>query len=300
MQLKIKYQLTAPLSHIGETASTGSYFQTILTKDGKLPVITANAIRGQIRNSGAEYLLEKSGEKVDKEVFHTLFSGGNLSGTMKNDIEKSRKAREAFPIISVLGAGLGDIILGGKAQFTFAYPICKESEDITGIESDISWHNLIEEIEFTRVDDSKNDYLAQHILEINTVNTAIASTQMRYSVQYMAAGSEFYQIISLNQNTNDLEIGSFLSAILKWFETPKLGGMSGKGFGFFDADINNGALTVVKGIININKEYSRYIDLYNLFLKNTDLRSQWNFLKGDKKRNGKISNCTIEDNGKTG
>ncbi len=49
--MKIKYKLLAPVSHIGETASTGSYFQTILTAYGKIPVITGNSIRGQIRDS---------------------------------------------------------------------------------------------------------------------------------------------------------------------------------------------------------------------------------------------------------
>lgn len=38
MRKRIKYKMLAPVSHIGETASTGSYFQTVLTADGRVPV----------------------------------------------------------------------------------------------------------------------------------------------------------------------------------------------------------------------------------------------------------------------
>ena len=85
-KLQIKYIMTAPVSHIGETASTGSYFQTIKTASGRLPIITANSVRGILRDSGAKFFLDRLGCKVDKEIFHILFSGGNLNGTMKNDV----------------------------------------------------------------------------------------------------------------------------------------------------------------------------------------------------------------------
>ena len=51
MKTRIKYKALAPVSHIGEVASTGSYFQTVLTAGGKVPAITGNSIRGQIRDS---------------------------------------------------------------------------------------------------------------------------------------------------------------------------------------------------------------------------------------------------------
>ena len=76
MKIRIKYKLLAPLSHIGETASTGSYFQTVLTSVGKVPVITGNSIRGQIRDSIALDLLCRLNCQVDKEAFNVLFSGG--------------------------------------------------------------------------------------------------------------------------------------------------------------------------------------------------------------------------------
>ena len=58
MKIDIRYTMTAPLSHIGETASTGAYFNMVRTASGRLPVVTGNSIRGQIRDAGAGELLE--------------------------------------------------------------------------------------------------------------------------------------------------------------------------------------------------------------------------------------------------
>lgn len=294
MKLSIRYKLTAPLSHIGETASTGSYFQTVLTSYGKLPVITANSIRGQIRNSGAAHLLDTWGIKVDKDIFHVLFSGGNLSEVMRNDIEKALKVREIFPLISVLGGGLGDMIMAGKSNFTFAYPICAESYDITKIESEISWHKLIEEMEFTRTDDSKNDELAKYIEDMEAEKTTKASTQMRYSVQYMATGTEFVQQISLT-NATDIEKGAIINAICEWFKEPVLGGMASKGFGYFDAWINEDKLTVVDRDVKISGEFQALIDKYNDFIKTVEYAPYIDLLKGGKKGGKKTDKAAESD-----
>ena len=163
MQTRIKYKLLSPVSHIGEVASTGSYFQTILTHCGRVPIITGNSIRGQIRDSIAIDLLSRLNIKVDKDIFNIFFSGGNINGTMKEDVEKAKKVREHFPSISLLGGGLGDMIMSGKLISSFAFPICQETTDITGEFSDKSWKNMIEEIEFTRTDDSKNDIKARYV-----------------------------------------------------------------------------------------------------------------------------------------
>jgi len=304
MTLTINYRLTAPLSHIGETASTGSYFQTILTSSGRLPVITANSVRGQIRDSGATHLLDTLGVKVDKEIFHALFSGGNLSGTMRNDIEKTKKVRQLFPLVSVLGGGLGDIILAGKMNITFAYPICEESEEITNIPSNLSWHKLIEEMEFTRTDDSKNDKLAKYIENMEAENSAKASTQMRYSVQYMAAGTELIQKINLI-NANDLEIGALLTAIKTWFKNPTLGGMANKGFGFFNADVDSDLdsvfISVEDGQFRDSEICNTLITEYESYIiaNTTDIVKNINLLKagGATKKDGKKANSAVESDG---
>lgn len=266
MKLKIKYTTTAPVSHIGETASTGSYFQTVKTKGGRLPIITANSVRGILRDNGAKFLLDAVGAKVDKEIFNVLFSGGNLNGTMKNDVAKAKSVREHFPLVSLLGGGLGDMIMAGKIAVGNLYPVCRESEDITGELSEISYKSLIDEMEFTRTDDGKDDILAEYMENPEEDKKAKASTQMRYAVQYMAAGAEFVQTIYLFDNVTELETAALYSAFLTWFNLPRLGGMANKGFGFFNAETNFG-ISVNDGEIEVTKEFADSLDKYTSFLQ---------------------------------
>lgn len=274
MRKRIRYKMLSPVSHIGETASTGSYFQTILTADGRVPVITGNSIRGQLRDSMAAHFLDTiSGGsllsvKVSKDVFNILFSGGNINGAMKDDVEKAKNIRKHFPLVSLMGGGLGDMIMAGKLICSFAYPVCKEAESVTGIEIDLSWHSLIDEIEFTRTDDGKNDQLSVYMLDTNEEKTAKASTQMRYSVQYMAAGTEFVQDFIFLDGVTSLEIGAFYAGLCKWFQIPRLGGMAAKGFGLFDAVFDDGEISVKNGNILISDNAEKDIIEYEDFLRN--------------------------------
>lgn len=270
MKTRIKYKMLAPVSHIGETASTGRYFQTVLTAGGRVPVITGNSIRGQLRDSMAAHLLDTLSEgslipvKVSKDVFNILFSGGNINGAMKDDVEKAKNVRAHFPLVSLMGGGLGDMIMAGKLICSFAYPVCKETESITGIESDISWHSLIDEMEFTRTDDGKNDQLAAYMQDAGEEKTAKSSTQMRYSVQYMAAGTEFVQDFIFLDGVTDLELGAFYAGLRQWFKVPRLGGMAAKGFGLFDAELVGQELSVKNGAVAIGapgRLIAKYEDL---------------------------------------
>lgn len=293
MKMRIKYKMLAPVSHIGETASTGSYFQTVLTAGGRVPVITGNSIRGQLRDIMAAHLLDTMsdgdilGVKVSKDVFNILFSGGNINGAMKDDVEKAKNIRAHFPIISLLGGGLGDMIMSGKLICSFVYPVCTETESITGIESDVSWHSLIDEMEFTRTDDGKDDRLAKYMQDAGEEKTAKASTQMRYSVQYMAAGTELVQdFIFLNGVTN-LELGAFYAGVHKWFETPRLGGMAAKGFGLFDANLEGGSITVTNGIVGTAPSIEEQIAAYEDFIRTEGIEHLSLFDIKKEKKNGK-------------
>lgn len=233
----IHYTLTAPVSHIGETASTGSYFQTINTAAGRLPIITGNSVRGILRDKLADHLLNAIGQPVDKETFNVLYSGGNISGSTKNDVARAKLIRQHFPMMSLLGGGLGTMIMSGQLVSGFCYPLCRESEPFTGIASRISWHDLIDDIEFTRMDDGKDDTNIERITDIEEEKKAKASTQMRFSVQYLSAGTELVQRLTLVDGSTDLEQAALLTAIAEWFRIPTLGGMRSKGFGSFAATV---------------------------------------------------------------
>lgn len=291
MKIDVTYTMRAPLSHIGETASTGAYFNMIKTVSGRLPVITGNSIRGQLRDAGANELLDRIGAKVDKEVFHVLFSGGNVSATMKDDVGRASAVREHFPLISVLGGALGTMIMSGKLICGFAYPVCKETADMIGIQSYTSWHDMIDEIEFTRTDDAKNDKLAAMITDASEEASGTASQQMRYSVQYIAQGTDFRQSMTLLHGTTELELGALLSAMEYWWRTaPRLGGMSAKGFGLFDATATMDGkilICVYDGKVTITDEAQNLITMYRD--SNTDCAQYFDLLKGAKE-SGKKAN----------
>lgn len=293
MRMRIRYKMLSPVSHIGETASTGSYFQTILTADGRVPVITGNSIRGQLRDSMAAHLLDTMSldsllsVKVSKDVFNILFSGGNINGAMKDDVEKAKNIRKHFPLVSLMGGGLGDMIMSGKLICGFAYPVCTETESITGVESYISWHGLIDEMEFTRTDDGKDDQLAKYMEDAAEEKTAKASTQMRYSVQYMAAGTEFVQDFIFLDGVTELEMGAFYAGLRKWFQTPRLGGMAAKGFGLFDADFDGGEIRVENGEIALSEEAQALIAKYEDFIHAEGAEYLTIFDAKKEKKNGK-------------
>ncbi len=291
MKLTIDYKLTSPVSHIGEVASTGSYFQTILTQGGRLPVITGNAVRGCLRDAAASHLLNKIGKKVSIEIFNVLFSGGNISGSSKDDIERAKMVREHFPIVSVFGGGLGTMIMSGKIMSGFLYPVCDEAAEMLGIEPDgTSWRNIIDEIEFTRTDDGKNDVLNNYVDKNSSgepTKDKQASTQMRFSVQYMAAGTSLRQSMVL-VNESMLEFGALLNAFAEWFRKPaRLGGMSAKGFGAFDAVITdeNGVsiMTLKNDELAVSADARDLIAAYNDFIT-ADESQNWIHLLGTAKK----------------
>lgn len=267
MKLRIKYTTTSPVSHIGETASTGSYFQTVQTDMGRLPIITGNSVRGILRDNAAKKLLDTLGVKVNKETFNVLFSGGNVSGTMKNDVAKAKAVREHFPAVSIFGGGLGDMIMSGKIMVGNLYPLTVETHMKLGEDfTDKSWKSLIDEMEFTRTDDGKEDTLAEYMTDCSEEKKAKASTQMRYSVQYMAVGTEFIQDIYIFENVTDLELGALYSAFAEWFCLPRLGGMANKGFGFFDA-VTDFGISVTNSRVSVDKNARSYINKYVNFIK---------------------------------
>lgn len=280
--MRITYTMQAPLSHIGETASTGAYFQTVLTANGRVPVVTGNSIRGQLRNCIASHLLDTIGAKVNKEVFHILFSGGNINESMRDDLERARQVRAHFPAVSLMGAALGDMIMDGSVRFGFAYPVCAETHDITGVNGMLSWHEMIDEIEFTRMDDVKNDLLTKYLTDADEEAKGTARQQMRYSVQYMAAGTQFVEQVSFLPSVTDLELGAFNAGFKRWLNEPFFGGMSAKGFGKFETDY-----VPDEGLIAEYEEFIRSEGNKYLYLLES---------KGGKK-SGKGSNKAAENNG---
>jgi|GEM_PF-3173313 len=298
MRVEAVYTLTAPLSHIGKASSNGTLFQKITTGDGLLPIVTANSIRGKLRDCGALYMLNTLDCTVNKNVFDVLFSGGNIAETMKTDIGRIKEIKKWFPFVNLFGGAIWDVILQGGLTLTNAEPQCVETGDFTGV----SWRDLIGEIEYTRTDDKKNHEYFGLLSETEAAETSSkASQQMRYSVQYLTQGAKLKQHITIK---DDL-LGVFLSCLDEWGKAPLLGGMSNKGFGSFDAkfiftsgdmaEISNGNLKLSDNLYETLVIYREFLttnkDTIINNLKLLDIQKS-----KENKKNAKINNSSSEDN----
>src|SRR5690606_23450406 len=116
-------------------------------------IYSGNAFRGMLRDKGAAYMLDSLGQgatiQVPLDVFYLLFSGGALGGKSSVDIDQARRIRQAVPLISVLGGGVGNQILPGKIHVGDAYPLCAETQHLIpeGLRDPeaLSWRHLTTE-----------------------------------------------------------------------------------------------------------------------------------------------------------
>lgn len=250
--------LLSPLSHIGESIGPDSYLSqdVIIGPDGQpqeVFVYSGNAFRGQLRDLAAAYMTDKLGRlRYTPEVFYLLFSGGSLGGPQSIDIDQARRIREAIPMLSLFGGGVGNQILNGKMKVGASYPLVRECQRVlpTSMRSDDapSWRQWTMEKSFTRTDDAKNENLrVAYLLTEGAEGEPLMLTgetkakkdeapqQMRYTVEMLAPGSILYQRIDLC-DVNELEIGAFVSALQRLAEHPYIGGKSGTGHGLVEIE----------------------------------------------------------------
>lgn len=263
--------LLSPLSHIGESTGPDSYLATqeIIGIDGT-PVevfcYSGNAARGMFRDAGAKYFLDRlAGQdrfmQIPLEMFYLLFSGGAIGGDQKIDIDQARKIRQAIPVLSIFGGGVGNQILAGKINVNDAWPICNECKHLIPEqyrqESLISWRQMTTERSYSRTDDAKDERLRQYLqtedkLMIEGDNGQMqllddgddkkdkkkkkeAPQQMRYTIEVLQAGSKLWHRIDVKDMT-EIEFGALVSCFVEWSKNPYIGGQSRIGMGRVHAD----------------------------------------------------------------
>lgn len=270
IRLDGKITLLGPLSHIGESLGIDSYLSTdiIIGPDGQ-PVevflYSGNSFRGIMRDMAAKYLLDKlGGVAVPLETFHLLFSGGSIGGTQSLDIDQARLYRKMLPAFSIFGGGVGNQIMEGKLKVGSMYPLVAECQRVIPEkyrdENAPSWRKWTYEKSYTRRDDSKQENKRQYITEAVEADALLMApkqeqatligdgkpeqkkkekdgpaTQMRYTVELLAAGAILYQRIYL-QDLTDLELGAFVSALNEFQKAPHIGGKSGTGHGLCEIE----------------------------------------------------------------
>lgn len=223
-------------------------------KVARIPVVSGNAIRGILRDRGMFSMLMQLGYGVNEQsgevkglplnAFYFLFSGGALtsSGDGQLNIEHFRKLRTTIPLIALFGGAAGNTIMPGKLKIGKLIPICSETKHLIPerflsehIES--IWEYCQTEM-YTRRDDEKNDRVRMLISKPALTDGAdtlpeakkAAPQQMKYEVETLAAGTQFYWKVVL-EDVSDVEFEAFLATILEFSKSPNIGGKSNVGHG---------------------------------------------------------------------
>lgn len=240
-------ELLAPMSHIGETISTQAYLneEPVIQPDGTTEnvfVYNGNALRGQLRDCAAKYLLTRlGGVKVPLPAFHLLFSGGSIGGPQNVDLAQAREYRRLLPMISLLGGGVGNQILPGKLRVGNSYPIVRQTARLVPKRYQTAtlpdYGGWTAEKSFSRTDDAKDERLLPHLRDAD-VPAALPRaakgdappTQMRYTVELLCAGARLYtHLVALD--VTETELGCLVAAFDELARFPFLGGQARMGHG---------------------------------------------------------------------
>jgi hypothetical protein len=239
--VKIQGRLTAlsPIYH-GGNEKTGNVVllnRLRFIADGKLvdvPVISGNQIRGRLRRLLARDFLERVGYALDlsqkkyQKLYHTLFAGGVLtegeegkSGVVDLDL-KAKLARYVVPI-RLFGASYGNQMVEGRVLVGFALPICRELRDFTGVDSNVSFYQLITRAFQTRRDE----------LRVGGSDEEDETVQMIVEYEVFAPGTQFFHelVLETEEEGYALDLSALYRAVRLWQEEPYIGGKSSAGFG---------------------------------------------------------------------
>lgn len=98
---------------------------------GKVPMISGNSIKHDLRDAGARYALDAMGvadQSLTKPIVDLLFSGGHLSkGGAAVDLTTARRLEELFPILSLCGYSAGNVMTESKLRVSNLHVVCQEN-----------------------------------------------------------------------------------------------------------------------------------------------------------------------------
>jgi hypothetical protein len=207
--------------------------------DGKptdVPIISGNQVRGRLRRLLTRDFLELVGYEMDlsqrryQKLYHTLFAGGVLTSVEEEESGvvdlnlKFRIVRYILPL-RLFGCSYANQMIEGRVLIGHLLPICKELKEYTGIDSDVSFYQLI-----TRAFQTRRDELRATAPSEEEEETAV---QAIVEYECFAPGTRFYHEIILETTKQEerLDLSTLYRAIELWRQLPYIGGKSSVGFG---------------------------------------------------------------------
>jgi CRISPR/Cas system CSM-associated protein Csm3 (group 7 of RAMP superfamily) len=205
--------------------------------DGKptdVPIVSGNQVRGRLRRLLMEDFLELAGYKMDlsqkkhQKLYHTLFAGGVLTEAEEEsgviDLNMKFKIVKYILPLRLFGCSYANQMIEGRLLVGHLLPVCRELKEYIGVESDLSFYQLITRAFQTRRDELRD---AKQGEEEETTVQAIVEYEC------FAPGTKFYHEIVLETTRQEerLDLSTLYRAVKLWQQTPYIGGKSSVGFG---------------------------------------------------------------------
>lgn len=256
--------VVSSIIHGGDRAGTVTYLrrEQIVQPDGSVedvPVLSGNALRGILRDHSAEMLWMQLGQpELAMPVFHALWSGGSLAkaGSGKAlDPVRLAQLRRLVPHVAIFGAAGGGRIIEGKLRVGKLVPLVTETAHIVpdrlASHCMSTYEDRVQLEHYTRTDDGRKATwrelgAAPQPAALTTCATGALitadpatgevepdeeTTQMRYGVETLAAGTRLWCSFGLSHVT-DLEWAWFCQILAQWTASGgHIGGRSAVGHG---------------------------------------------------------------------
>ncbi len=196
-----------------------------------IPIVSANSIRGILRRVIAKDYLDLLGisdKSLTPDFYYTLFSGGALKKSDgKINISTRREFYKNIPMLHLLGSAIGNAILPGTLIVEDMLPIVKQTEQFTGVKSDIDLFEVVSEEFGTR----RDDYPYKDEVETD-------KHQMLYRYEVLKAGVEMTFRVGLLSVANELDESVLKRGLMLMFKEARIGGKGAIGLGKVEFDIS--------------------------------------------------------------
>lgn len=242
----------------------------------EVPIVSGNALRGRLRRVAAERYCTALGlreKSLPAWLYYSLFCGGSIQKGdegCKMGIADRRAIRENCPFLSLWGASWRSDILQGKLTVGMLWPVCRETEAMTGIHNTRSIHEFLDEVASTRKDDRESKWMADEKTEaepevenqgqidffdaVDELNSPAkpatpaqarpkprknGAVQMLYRTEALIPGTRLAGLFVL-EDANPVEAACLADIVNTWRENPTIGGKAATGFGRVDLAVTHG------------------------------------------------------------
>ena len=209
-------------------------------KPTDVPIVSGNQVRGRLRRLLSRDFLELAGYQLDlsqrkhQKLYLTLFAGGVLTAVEEEEsgvIDLNLKSRIVKYILPVrlFGASYANQMVEGRVLIGHLLPVCRELREFIGVDSDVSFYQLI-----TRMFQTRRDELRVPVKKKESGGEEEEeAVQMIVEYECFAPGTRFHHeiILETTRDSEELDLSTLYRAVELWKQKPFIGGKSSIGFG---------------------------------------------------------------------